>query len=155
MQHLSRKHRPLICSIVSAQSLTKVHCSLFWARYPCCLQYDARCYFNFRSKADTSQLYNLPQLSRIADHCCSQARLLFSWVQTPPAQSPRLQQPPPLASISRVDVVKILEEELVEHADDKLFTNVMYNKHHVLHPTLPGTKNTKYHLRRRPHNFKL
>jgi len=30
-------------------------------------------------------------------------------------------------------------EELVEEADDKLFTDVMYNKQHVLHPTLPGT----------------
>ena len=29
-------------------------------------------------------------------------------------------------------------EELVEEADDKLFTNVMYNKQHVLHSTLPG-----------------
>ena len=39
--------------------------------------------------------------------------------------------------------------------DDELFTNVMYNKQYVLHPTLPGTVDTKYHLRRRPHNFKL
>jgi len=46
-------------------------------------------------------------------------------------------------------------EELVEEADDKLFTNVMYNKQHVLHSTLPGTMDTKYHLRPRPHNFKL
>ena len=46
-------------------------------------------------------------------------------------------------------------EELVEEADDKLFTNVMSNKQHVLHPTLPGTMDTKYHLRPRPHNFKL
>jgi len=34
-------------------------------------------------------------------------------------------------------------EELVEEADDKLFTNVMYNKQHVLHSTLPGTTDTK------------
>jgi len=34
-------------------------------------------------------------------------------------------------------------EELVEEADDKLFTNVMYNKQHVLHSTLPGTMDTK------------
>jgi len=40
-------------------------------------------------------------------------------------------------------------EELVEEADDKLFTNVTYNKH-VLHSTLPGTMDTKYHLRPRP-----
>ena len=41
-------------------------------------------------------------------------------------------------------------EELVEEADDKLFTNVTYNKQHVLHSTLPGTMDTKYHLRPRP-----
>jgi len=41
-------------------------------------------------------------------------------------------------------------EELVEEADDKLFTNVMYNKQHVLHLTLPGTMDTKYHLKPRP-----
>jgi len=41
-------------------------------------------------------------------------------------------------------------EELVEEADDKLFTSVMYNKQHVLRPTLPGTMDTKYHLRPRP-----
>jgi len=46
-------------------------------------------------------------------------------------------------------------EELVEEADDKLFTNVMYFQQHVLHSTLPGTMDTKYHLRPRPHNFKL
>ena len=28
-------------------------------------------------------------------------------------------------------------EELVEEANDKLFTNVIYNKQHVLHSTLP------------------
>jgi len=39
---------------------------------------------------------------------------------------------------------------LAEEADDKLFTNVVYNKQHVLHPTLPGTMDTKYHLRPRP-----
>ena len=31
---------------------------------------------------------------------------------------------------------------LVEEADNKLFTNVTYNKQHS---TLPGTKDTKYH----------
>jgi len=41
-------------------------------------------------------------------------------------------------------------EELVEEADDKLFNNVMYNKQHVPHPTLPGTMDTKYHVRPRP-----
>ena len=46
-------------------------------------------------------------------------------------------------------------EELVEEADDKLFTNVTYNKQHVLHSTLAGTMDTKYHLRPRPHTFKL
>jgi len=46
-------------------------------------------------------------------------------------------------------------EELVEEADDKLFTDVMYNKQHVSHSTLPGTMDTKYHLRPRPHNLKL
>jgi len=45
--------------------------------------------------------------------------------------------------------------ELVEEADDKLFTNVMYLKQHVLHSTFPGTMDTKYHLRPRRHNFKL
>jgi len=33
-------------------------------------------------------------------------------------------------------------EELVEEADDKLFTNVMYNKQHVVHSTLSGTMDT-------------
>ena len=37
-------------------------------------------------------------------------------------------------------------EELVEEADGKLFTNVMYNKQHS---TLPGTMDTKYHIRSR------
>jgi len=37
-------------------------------------------------------------------------------------------------------------EELVEEADGKLFTNVMYNKQHS---TLPGTMDTKYHIRPR------
>jgi len=46
-------------------------------------------------------------------------------------------------------------EQLVEEADDKLFTYVKYNKQHVLHSTLPGTMDTKYNLRPRPHNFKL
>jgi len=46
-------------------------------------------------------------------------------------------------------------EELAEEADDKLFTNVMYIKQHVLHSTLPGIMDTKYHHRPRPHNFKL
>ena len=41
-------------------------------------------------------------------------------------------------------------EKLVEEAGDKLFTNVTYNKQHVLHSTLPGTMDTKYHLRPRP-----
>jgi len=36
-------------------------------------------------------------------------------------------------------------EELVDEADDKLFTSVMYNKQRVLHSTLPGTMDTKYH----------
>ena len=36
-----------------------------------------------------------------------------------------------------------------------VFVNVMYNKQHVLHSTLPGTMDTKHHLRPRPHNFKL
>jgi len=31
----------------------------------------------------------------------------------------------------------------------------MYNKQHVIHSTLPATMDTKYHLRPRPHNFKL
>ena len=31
----------------------------------------------------------------------------------------------------------------------------MYNKQHVLHPTLPGTMDTKYHLMPRDQNFKL
>ena len=36
---------------------------------------------------------------------------------------------------------------LVEEADNKLFTNVTYNKQHVIHSTLPvpGTMDTKYH----------
>jgi len=41
-------------------------------------------------------------------------------------------------------------QELVEDADDKLFTSVMYNKQHVLHRTLPGTTDAEYHLRPRP-----
>jgi len=37
----------------------------------------------------------------------------------------------------------------------KLFTNIKYNKQHVLHSLLPSTMDTKYYLRPRPHNFKL
>ena len=44
-------------------------------------------------------------------------------------------------------------EELIEEADDKLFTNDIYNKQHVLHLTLPGTMDTTYHLRPRPHHY--
>jgi len=42
-------------------------------------------------------------------------------------------------------------EELVDEADDKLFTSVMYFKQHVLHSTLPGIMDTKYYLRPKPH----
>ena len=55
----------------------------------------------------------------------------------------------------RLRLCRTTVEQLVEEADDKLFTNVMYNKQHILHSTLPGTMDTKYHLRPRPHNFKL
>jgi len=44
-------------------------------------------------------------------------------------------------------------EELVEETNDKLFTNVMYNRQHVLHSSLPGTTDTKCYLRPRHHNF--
>ena len=37
-------------------------------------------------------------------------------------------------------------EELVEGADDKLFTNVMYNKQHVLHFLVPRTQNITFGL---------
>jgi len=46
-------------------------------------------------------------------------------------------------------------KELAEEADDKLFTKVNYNIQYVLHATLPGTMDTKYHLRPGDHNFKL
>jgi len=35
------------------------------------------------------------------------------------------------------------------------WTRANSNKQHVLHSTLPGTRDTKYHLRPRLHNFKL
>ena len=55
----------------------------------------------------------------------------------------------PNAQLRSTVRVRVAVEELVEEADDKLFTGVMYNKQHVvLHPTLPGTMDTKNHLRR-------
>jgi len=46
-------------------------------------------------------------------------------------------------------------DEIVEDADKKLFSNIIYNKLHVLHHILPGTNGTKYHLRPISHNLKL
>jgi len=46
-------------------------------------------------------------------------------------------------------------QELVDETDDKLFTNIKYNKQHVLHSILPSTINREYNLRHRPRNFKL
>jgi len=54
-----------------------------------------------------------------------------------------------LASVNVCEQHHKTVEELVEAADDKLFTNVMYSKQHFLHSTLPGTMDTKYHLRHR------
>jgi len=45
--------------------------------------------------------------------------------------------------------------EIVEDDDEKLFSNIIYNKLHVLHHIFPGTEDTKYHLRARSHNLKL
>jgi len=39
-------------------------------------------------------------------------------------------------------------EQLVEDADDKLFTHVLHNQQHVLHTLLPGTAEIPYQLRR-------
>ena len=47
------------------------------------------------------------------------------------------------------------EERIDDLRLNYLFANVMYNKQHAIHPTLPGTIDTKYHLRPRPYNFKL
>ena len=44
---------------------------------------------------------------------------------------------------------------IVEDADEKLFSNIINNKLHVLHHKLPVTKDTKYHLRARSHNLEL
>jgi len=46
-------------------------------------------------------------------------------------------------------------DEIVEDAEEKLFSYIIYNKLHVLNHILPATKDTKYHLRPRSHNLKL
>jgi len=46
-------------------------------------------------------------------------------------------------------------DEIVEDADEKLFSNIIYNKLHVLNHILPDTRDIKYHLRPRSHNLKL
>jgi len=46
-------------------------------------------------------------------------------------------------------------EQLVEDADDKLFTNAVHNKEHVLYHLFPGTSEIHYHLRPRRHNLVL
>ena len=65
----------------------------------------------------------------------------------------------PLLNSLFVNSTTKVVEELAEEADDKLFTNeqcTMCNKQRVLlHLTLPGTRDTKYYLRPRPHSFKL
>ena len=48
-----------------------------------------------------------------------------------------------------------LSKNSFQEAVDKLFTNVIYHKLHVLRPTLPGIMDTKYHLRPRLRYFKL
>ena len=46
-------------------------------------------------------------------------------------------------------------QELCDDADQKLFRKVQTNKQHVMHKFVPETKNSKYELRKRKHNFKL
>jgi len=51
-----------------------------------------------------------------------------------------------LLVIVLVVVVVVLRRRRREYSHyDKLFTNVIYDKQRVLHPTLPGTMDTKYH----------
>ena len=44
---------------------------------------------------------------------------------------------------------------LVEDNDDKLFDNIRYNPHHVLHQLLPDKNNYTDNLRLRRHSFSL
>jgi len=46
-------------------------------------------------------------------------------------------------------------ENLVENAGDVLFSRVLNNEHHVLHPLLPDRNQHGYELRRRRHDRTL
>jgi len=46
-------------------------------------------------------------------------------------------------------------ENLVEDADDVLFSQVLNNEHHVLHPLLPDKNQHGYELQRRRHDLTL
>jgi len=63
--------------------------------------------------------------------------------------------PRQVAKVQQSHTLCWIKHQIMQEAGDKLFTNVMYNKQHVLHSTLPGIMDTKYHLRPRPHNIKL
>jgi len=42
--------------------------------------------------------------------------------------------------------------ELVDDADESLFTNILYNRNHILHQFLPKRRNCPYDLRNRTHD---
>jgi len=45
--------------------------------------------------------------------------------------------------------------ELVDDADESLFTNILYNRNHILHQFLPQRLNCPYDLRDRTHDREL
>jgi len=46
-------------------------------------------------------------------------------------------------------------EELVDDADERLFSKVRYSAHHVLDELLPFTSDSQHNLRKRRHNLTL
>ena len=46
-------------------------------------------------------------------------------------------------------------EELLDESDDRLFTNILNNTHHVLHKFLPNKTDHSYNLRSRRHSLSL
>ena len=45
--------------------------------------------------------------------------------------------------------------ELIDNADDSLFSQLTSNENHVLHQLLPARRNTGYDLRRRLHHDRV
>ena len=45
--------------------------------------------------------------------------------------------------------------QTIEDSDDRLFSSIMYNEHHLLHRLLPERHHTNYSLRSRRHDLTL